>query len=68
MGGYVTAYENGFVFATVRGAGHMVPTYKPAPALALFSAWLAGKPLPEHTAPPPPFLVLSGHAASLTPY
>jgi serine carboxypeptidase-like clade 2 len=54
MGGYVTAYENGFVFATVRGAGHMVPTYKPAPALALFSAWLAGKPLPEYNAPPPP--------------
>jgi serine carboxypeptidase-like clade 2 len=50
MGGYVTAYENGFVFATVRGAGHMVPTYKPAPALALFSAWLAGEPLPGYNA------------------
>ncbi|KAF8510186.1 peptidase S10 serine carboxypeptidase, partial [Hysterangium stoloniferum] len=31
---------NGLTFATVYGAGHMVPQNKPVEALALFSRWL----------------------------
>ena len=43
--GYVKQYANNFTFATVQGAGHLVPTYKPHFALTLISKWLAGKPL-----------------------
>merc|ERR1740121_1580695 len=28
VGGYVTVYENNFTYATVKGAGHMVPTFR----------------------------------------
>jgi len=40
VGGYFTRYA-GLTFATVRGAGHMVPTTQPVRALALFKAFLA---------------------------
>lgn len=40
MGGYVERYEGGFDFLTIRGAGHMVPTYKPAASFAFLKAWL----------------------------
>jgi carboxypeptidase C (cathepsin A) len=43
--GYVKAYAHNFTFATVQGAGHMVPTYKPHFALTMISKWLAGEPL-----------------------
>ncbi|KAJ0697327.1 putative carboxypeptidase D [Helianthus annuus] len=43
VGGYVVEYEN-LTFLTVRGAGHFVPSYQPARALALFSSFLDGKP------------------------
>nr|ACG29366.1 serine carboxypeptidase [Zea mays] len=46
VGGYVVEYK-GLIFATVRGAGHMVPTYQPQRALSLFSAFLNGKLPPE---------------------
>ncbi|GJN31651.1 hypothetical protein PR202_gb20072 [Eleusine coracana subsp. coracana] len=46
VGGYVVGYD-GLVFATVRGAGHMVPTYQPQRALTLFSSFLQGKLPPE---------------------
>lgn len=46
VGGYVIGYK-GLVFATVRGAGHMVPTYQPRRALTLFSSFLQGKLPPE---------------------
>jgi serine carboxypeptidase-like clade II len=46
VAGYVIGYK-GLVFATVRGAGHMVPYYQPRSALALFSSFLEGK-LPPH--------------------
>eukprot|EP00038_Savillea_parva_P014711 m.11877 g.11877 ORF g.11877 m.11877 type:complete len:106 (-) comp2885_c0_seq2:198-515(-) len=43
-GGYVTQYTgpgaNNFSFATVKGAGHMVPQYKPKQGLALFEAFV----------------------------
>eukprot|EP00621_Florenciella_sp_RCC1693_P005607 CAMPEP_0182523910 /NCGR_PEP_ID=MMETSP1323-20130603/1411_1 /TAXON_ID=236787 /ORGANISM="Florenciella parvula, Strain RCC1693" /LENGTH=466 /DNA_ID=CAMNT_0024732387 /DNA_START=55 /DNA_END=1455 /DNA_ORIENTATION=+ len=39
VAGYVEKFD-GFTFATVHGAGHEVPTYKPAQALKLFSAYL----------------------------
>jgi len=41
MGGYVERYEGGFDFLTIRGAGHMVPTYKPAASFAFLKAWLS---------------------------
>ncbi|GAB2214819.1 hypothetical protein Droror1_Dr00019183 [Drosera rotundifolia] len=41
VGGYVVEYEN-LTFATVRDAGHEVPSYQPERALALFSSYLDG--------------------------
>ena len=44
-GGYMWKMSNGFIFATVRGAGHLVPSQvvgRPPAALTLFSSWLAG--------------------------
>jgi carboxypeptidase C (cathepsin A) len=38
VAGYVQKFE-GYTFATVHGAGHEVPTYKPAQALKLISAY-----------------------------
>jgi len=43
--GYVKTYAHNFTFATVQGAGHLVPTYKPHFALTMISKWLAGEPL-----------------------
>ena len=46
--GYATRYSvNGvpnhmFEFITIRMAGHMVPTFRPDAALAMFERWLAG--------------------------
>ena len=42
IGGFIRRYE-GLAFATVRGAGHMVPTDRPEAALHLFSFFLDGK-------------------------
>ncbi|KAF7137876.1 hypothetical protein RHSIM_Rhsim07G0231400 [Rhododendron simsii] len=41
VGGYVVEYE-GLVLATVRGAGHEVPSYQPERALAMISSYLRG--------------------------
>jgi serine carboxypeptidase-like clade 1 len=44
--GYVKSYStNNFTFATVQGAGHLVPTYKPKFALTMISKWLDNEPL-----------------------
>jgi carboxypeptidase C (cathepsin A) len=46
--GYVVDYDTGktnFKFATVTGAGHMVPTYKPAFALSMISRFLKNEEL-----------------------
>ncbi len=43
VGGYVTQYNGGqFTFATVRGAGHMVPGTQPERAYQMLTRWLAG--------------------------
>ncbi|KAF3672904.1 Serine carboxypeptidase II-3 [Capsicum annuum] len=41
VGGYVETYKGGLTFATVRGAGHEVPSYQPARALSLISHFLS---------------------------
>ena len=43
--GYLIQYENNFNFATVRGAGHMVPETRSEASLAMMSAFVLGKRL-----------------------
>ncbi|RAL39439.1 hypothetical protein DM860_002972 [Cuscuta australis] len=50
VSGWVQEYK-GLTFATVRGAGHDVPTFKPAESLALFSSFICGLPLPSRRGP-----------------
>lgn len=50
--GYVTEYtapgsSKDFSFATVRLAGHMVPTYQPEAAFSMFARWVGARPLSE---------------------
>jgi carboxypeptidase C (cathepsin A) len=40
-----TRSEKGFTFATVDGAGHMVPYDKPSEALEMVKRWIAGEDL-----------------------
>ncbi|KAI4382984.1 hypothetical protein MLD38_008871 [Melastoma candidum] len=47
VGGYTQVYKGDITFATVRGAGHMVPSYQPSRALVLVSHFLGGTPLPK---------------------
>ncbi|XP_057953392.1 serine carboxypeptidase 1-like [Malania oleifera] len=46
VGGYVVQYK-GLTLATVRGAGHMVPTDQPERALTMVSSFLRGHSLPS---------------------
>lgn len=46
VGGYSIVYKGDLTFATVRGAGHQVPSFEPERALALIKHFLDGKPLP----------------------
>ncbi|CAA0828365.1 Serine carboxypeptidase-like 25 [Striga hermonthica] len=46
VGGWTEVYK-GLTFATVRGAGHEVPMFKPRAAFQLFNSFLQGKPLPK---------------------
>ncbi|KAM3377152.1 hypothetical protein P3S68_009565 [Capsicum galapagoense] len=41
VGGYAVEYQN-LTFATVRGAGHFVPSYQPGRALTMFSSFING--------------------------
>jgi hypothetical protein len=50
LGGYVERYEGSFDFLTIRGAGHMVPTYKPAASFAFLKAWLQDEDYPQFDA------------------
>ncbi|KAL8241972.1 hypothetical protein R6Q59_012274 [Mikania micrantha] len=45
VGGWMTEYGNLLTFATVRGAGHMVPYAQPSRALDLFSSFVLGSRL-----------------------
>jgi len=47
MGGYVQRYEGSFDFLTIRGAGHMVPTYKPDATFAFLKAWIQNEEYPH---------------------
>ena len=40
VAGYAVHYRGGLVYATVRGAGHMVPESKPAEALEMVQRFL----------------------------
>ncbi|XP_051188152.1 serine carboxypeptidase 1 [Lolium perenne] len=42
VGGYAQQYEGGFTFASVRGAGHLVPSFQPQRSLVLFYSFLKG--------------------------
>lgn len=44
IAGFFKTYSQcrSLAYATVKGAGHMVPTFKPAQALAMYSAFIAG--------------------------
>lgn len=56
IGGYVTRYQGNFDFLTIRGAGHMVPTYKPAATFAFMNSWITNKnyPIFDKTCVKPP--------------
>jgi len=45
VAGFVTDYQGGFTFATIKGSGHMVPQYAPQPSFVFFQRFLAGNPL-----------------------
>jgi len=49
--GHVVGFDNNFSFATVRGAGHMVPFVKPEAMLVLLTKFLNDEPLPKYTGP-----------------
>ena len=46
MGGYITRYEGDFDFLTIRGAGHMVPTYAPEASFAFMKSWIMKEDYP----------------------
>ncbi|KAG6482436.1 hypothetical protein ZIOFF_059067 [Zingiber officinale] len=46
VGGYTVVYDHNLTFATVRGAGHEVPSYQPARALEMIKSFLQGLHLP----------------------
>lgn len=45
VAGYTRSYAAGLTYATVKGAGHTVPEYKPVEALQLLQRFLGGQPL-----------------------
>ncbi|KAJ6692040.1 CARBOXYPEPTIDASE [Salix purpurea] len=49
VGGYTQVYKGDLTFATVRGAGHQVPSFQPLRALSLVKHFLGGTPLPDTT-------------------
>ena len=51
MGGYVTEYEGGFSYLTIRGSGHMVPEFKPAAAEEMIKRWLKNERMQQYVQP-----------------
>ncbi|KAJ8748829.1 hypothetical protein K2173_011387 [Erythroxylum novogranatense] len=47
VGGYTEEYKGNLTFATVRGAGHEVPSYQPLRALSLIKHFVDGTGLPD---------------------
>ncbi|GAV78813.1 Peptidase_S10 domain-containing protein, partial [Cephalotus follicularis] len=47
VAGWVETYEGGLTLATVRGAGHNVPTFAPGQSLSLFAHFLTNQTLPS---------------------
>ncbi|KAJ8900275.1 hypothetical protein K2173_024915 [Erythroxylum novogranatense] len=47
VGGFTEVYKGDITFATVRGAGHQVPSYQPLRALSLIKHFLNGSQLPD---------------------
>ena len=45
VGGYSVTYAHNFTFATVKGAGHMVPLHRPAAAQAMVRRFIASQTL-----------------------
>ena len=45
VAGWTVKYAKGLTFASVRGAGHMVPYTQAERAFHMFSRWVHGKPL-----------------------
>jgi len=45
VAGYKLIFGTNLTYITIKEAGHMVPTYKPAQALAFFSRFIQGKPI-----------------------
>ncbi|KAG6545744.1 hypothetical protein Mapa_012705 [Marchantia paleacea] len=46
IGGWTVSYGSKLLYATVRGAGHMVPLDQPVRALQLFNSFLRDSGLP----------------------
>lgn len=45
VAGYTRSYSSNLTYATVKGAGHTTPEYKPKECLAMFTRWISGEPL-----------------------
>lgn len=45
VAGYLEKYAGELTFATVHGAGHMAPQFKPPQTYHLISSWIAGTPI-----------------------
>lgn len=45
VAGYTRTYSSNLTYATVKGAGHTTPEYKPKECLAMFTRWISGEPL-----------------------
>jgi len=46
--GHVTEFESGLTYATVAGAGHLVPADRPAAAFEMLRAWASREPFPPY--------------------
>ncbi|XP_028075985.1 serine carboxypeptidase-like 17 isoform X1 [Camellia sinensis] len=45
VAGYTRTYSNRMTFATVKGAGHTAPEYKPIECYTMFEKWISNQPL-----------------------